>query len=31
MLLEAKDELTAFTDFPHEHSKKIASTNPWSD
>jgi putative transposase len=28
MLLEAKDELTAFADFPHQHWKKIQSTNP---
>ena len=28
MLLAAKDELTAFADFPHQHWKKIASTNP---
>jgi transposase-like protein len=28
MLLEAKDDLTAFADFPHQHWKKIQSTNP---
>jgi putative transposase len=28
MLIEAKDELTAFADFPHQHWKKIQSTNP---
>ncbi|MDF3294437.1 IS256 family transposase, partial [Streptomyces silvisoli] len=28
MLLEAKDDLTAFADFPERHWKKIASTNP---
>ncbi|MGV9877660.1 IS256 family transposase [Streptomyces cellulosae] len=28
MLLDAKDELTAFADFPHQHWKKIQSTNP---
>ncbi|MFE0276128.1 IS256 family transposase [Streptomyces sp. NPDC058992] len=28
MLLEAKEELTAFADFPDRHWKKIQSTNP---
>jgi putative transposase len=28
MLLEAKEDLTAFADFPHQHWKKIQSTNP---
>ncbi|MEU3283229.1 IS256 family transposase, partial [Streptomyces antibioticus] len=28
MLLDAKEELTAFADFPHQHWKKIQSTNP---
>ncbi|GAA3446724.1 IS256 family transposase [Planomonospora venezuelensis] len=28
MLLEAKDDLTAFADFPDRHWKKIQSTNP---
>jgi putative transposase len=28
MLLEAKTDLTAFTDFPERHWKKIQSTNP---
>ena len=28
MLIDAKDELTAFADFPHQHWKKIQSTNP---
>lgn len=28
MLLESKDDLTAFADFPHQHWKKIQSTNP---
>ena len=28
MLINAKDELTAFADFPHQHWKKIQSTNP---
>ncbi|GAA4998446.1 IS256-like element IS1553 family transposase [Yinghuangia aomiensis] len=28
MLLDAKDDLTAFADFPHQHWKKIQSTNP---
>jgi len=28
MLLEAKDDLTAFADFPERHWKKIQSTNP---
>lgn len=28
MLLEAKEDLTAFVDFPHQHWKKIQSTNP---
>jgi transposase-like protein len=28
MLLEAEDGLTAFADFPHQHWKKIQSTNP---
>ncbi|MFJ8540808.1 transposase [Streptomyces sp. NPDC093586] len=28
MLLEAKEDLTAFADFPHQHWKKIRSTNP---
>lgn len=28
MLIEAKAELTAFADFPHQHWKKIQSTNP---
>lgn len=28
MLLAAKEELTAFADFPHQHWKEIASTNP---
>ncbi|MEU1519885.1 transposase, partial [Streptomyces sp. NPDC005811] len=28
MLLEAKDDLTAFAAFPERHWKKIASTNP---
>jgi putative transposase len=30
MLLEAREELTAFADFPHQHWKKIQSTNRWS-
>lgn len=28
MLLDAKDDLTAFADFPHQHWKMIQSTNP---
>ncbi|MFD9471490.1 IS256 family transposase [Streptomyces goshikiensis] len=28
MLREAKEDLTAFADFPHQHWKKIQSTNP---
>jgi putative transposase len=28
MLLEAKEDLTAFADFPQQHWKKIQSTNP---
>jgi transposase-like protein len=28
MLLEAKEDLTAFADFPHQHWKKIQSTKP---
>jgi putative transposase len=28
MLLDAKEDLTAFADFPHQHWKKIQSTNP---
>ncbi len=28
MLLEAKEDLTAFADFPDRHWKKIQSTNP---
>ncbi|MFE5096907.1 IS256 family transposase [Streptomyces sp. NPDC056638] len=28
MLLEAKEDLTAFADFPQQHWKKIRSTNP---
>ena len=28
MLLEAKAALTAFSDFPHPHWRKIWSTNP---
>lgn len=28
MLLEAKEDLTAFVDFPHQHWKMIQSTNP---
>lgn len=28
MLLSAKEDLTAFADFPHQHWKKIQSTNP---
>lgn len=28
MLLEAKEDLTACADFPHQHWKKIQSTNP---
>lgn len=28
MLLEAKEDLTAFADFPPRHWKKIQSTNP---
>ncbi|MFF1918286.1 IS256 family transposase [Streptomyces sp. NPDC058239] len=28
MLLEAKEDLTAFADFPRQHWKKIQSTNP---
>ncbi|MCY0944250.1 IS256 family transposase [Streptomyces antarcticus] len=28
MLLAAKEDLTAFADFPHQHWKKIQSTNP---
>ena len=28
MLIEANAELTAFADFPHQHWKKIQSTNP---
>jgi putative transposase len=28
MLIEAKDDLTAFADFPERHWKKIQSTNP---
>ncbi|MDL2082274.1 IS256 family transposase, partial [Streptomyces sp. GXMU-J15] len=28
MLLDAEEELTAFADFPHQHWKKIQSTNP---
>ena len=28
MLLGAKEDLTAFADFPHQHWKKIQSTNP---
>jgi putative transposase len=28
MLLDAKDDLTAFADFPERHWKKIQSTNP---
>lgn len=28
MLIDAKGELTAFADFPHQHWKKIQSTNP---
>ncbi|OCC13711.1 Transposase, Mutator family [Streptomyces sp. PTY087I2] len=28
MLLEAKEGVTAFADFPHQHWKKIQSTNP---
>ncbi|MFD8535221.1 IS256 family transposase [Streptomyces rubrogriseus] len=28
MLLEGKEELTAFADFPHQHWRKVQSTNP---
>jgi putative transposase len=28
MLLDAREDLTAFADFPHQHWKKIQSTNP---
>lgn len=28
MLLSSKEDLTAFADFPHQHWKKIQSTNP---
>lgn len=28
MLLDGKEDLTAFADFPHQHWKKIQSTNP---
>ncbi|MDQ0487665.1 putative transposase [Streptomyces thermodiastaticus] len=27
-LMGAKEDLTAFVDFPHQHWKKIQSTNP---
>jgi putative transposase len=28
MLLDTKEDVTAFADFPHQHWKKIQSTNP---